>query len=196
MQGEAVQKLAHPNGVCAFRKFRCAVENVARNRGNAIFKSGSFCVLFGYSGLARKVNNGNLNIRIVFAALDCPFGCVATDVEQTFDRLRINDGKRFRESEIRIEMVESEPAFFELVAALGKAFVNSRPFAEVLKSFRFSVLNGVGQIVCTCVTDVFRKVHVYTGHVVGHYKESDFAERVKKVIGRYPRWYADEIKQK
>ena len=79
---EAIQELAHPNAIGSARKLGLLVENIAGNRADAAFKTRILCVFPGDCGLPRKIDDGNVNVRIVLAAGDGPFRRVAADVEK------------------------------------------------------------------------------------------------------------------
>ena len=84
LEREAVQELAHPDGVCTLRKFGRVVENIAGDSVNTVFKACLCGILFGDCGLPRKVDDGNLYVSIVFAAGDGPFCGVSANIKKSW----------------------------------------------------------------------------------------------------------------
>ncbi len=118
LKGEAVQELAHPNGVCAFREFRGFVKYVAGECADTIGKACGCCILFCNCCLARQVDDRNLHVLVVLAAGDSPLGCVSANVKEVGTWVAKDDRQCFRERKVGVEVVEAEPALLLLVCQL------------------------------------------------------------------------------
>ena len=93
LQRKTVQELAHPYGIRPFGELGCIVENVAWNGIDAVVEPCCCGILFGDGGLPWQVDDGNLNVCIVFAAGDSPFGCVSANIEEPW---RLYVGELFK----------------------------------------------------------------------------------------------------
>ena len=100
------------------RKFGGVVEDVTRDGVDTVGKACFFSVLFGDCGLTREVDDGNLDILVVLATGDCPFGGISADIKQVLDRLFEYNGEGVGKGLVRIEMVKAEPALFLLICKL------------------------------------------------------------------------------
>ena len=83
-----------------------------------------------------------MNIFVIFAGSDCPFSRVSADVKQVLWLFCVNDWQGFRESNIRIEVVEFKPGFLFPLGQSRESFVNRSPFvAEDFETLRLSVFD-------------------------------------------------------
>src|SRR6266850_5109774 len=89
--GKAIEELAHPDGILILGKGGRAVQNVYREKSNAVFKAVQVNGFAGKLQLSRQICNRDVDLGIKFQALQGPFAGVSAEVKQLPWALRKDD---------------------------------------------------------------------------------------------------------
>lgn len=181
LHAEAVEKLAHPDGIRTLRalwKLLRLIKQVNAIAFDALMSRLVLDILLHHRYLLRKVEDGNLRFLTITHAVERPFACVAAYiVERSHMVLVENNVKRIRKRRLTVEVVEAEPTLLNVFGKARQAFVDRRPWPEMAQACGSAFLQRFFEVESSLVVNVVIEVDVHTGSGIVEQEPSRFGKR-------------------
>ena len=186
LHAEAVEELAHPNGVRSVFIQREAGSRIKQVDSVSADPFASFLpahVLLHHGDLLREVEHANTHIRVVRHTLKSPLAGVAAHIVKRLHMMLVEyHFQSLGECRVAVEMVESKPTFLHLRGQARKTLVDGGPVAEMAQTFRASVAKALLQSEPPLIVHVVVKVDIHAcGRVV---QQKPSCLRQRETVGR------------
>ena len=176
---EAVEELAHPDGVEPAGETDLGIAQVGREKLDAAVAAH---VLARQLELPGQVHDGDVDVGIVAQTLEGELAGVAADVQQARGRLLEHDGQDRLKAVVRIEVVEGQPAPADVLRQPRQSLVDGGPAAELLQPLRPAACDRSLQAIQPAVTDVVDEVEVHRGHRIVQHEVTSARQRESVVL--------------